>query len=465
MPSSSRRAVFVLLAVACWCRVGGASEPDKVAKPFAGVREDSGAKVYLVHGDKKTFDVDLLPKMPKSLPKVSDSSEFAGIREVSLEEALPRTWKKEEALSQLEFRFALANTLNVKQSDGFLRALLSRRPDLVGLPFRMGTECRMTEEAAEAFGKAVAEVRGDEKAPLSGGTTATVAAAMQILGPRRVHRDVVESIAQVSEREATAALVRLALFSPDDLAREKAAMRLRVRREQDYTDALLEGLRYPLPSVARHAAEALIALERKDLLGKLVEVLETPDPRLATKAGSGLQMRELVRINHHRNCLLCHPPFQANVLLVNVSTASEERVKDQLERLEKMARKAEQALHVAMPSPSQPFASGADGYGRGPDDEHIRIRADATYLRQDFSAMLPVENADPWPHYQRYDFLVRNRTVDDVEAKEVADKLRPTREGEISPYHRAALFALREMTGLEATSAADWRRLLKLPKS
>jgi hypothetical protein len=87
-----------------------------------------------------------------------------------------------------------------------------------------------------------------------------------------------------------------------------------------------------------------------------------------------------------------------------------------------------------------------------------------TYLRQDFSAYLPVADAHPWPEMQRYDFLVRERKLTDQEAKTYADSLEPrAEEGVVAPHRRTALAALREMTGKDTEPTAQaWRKLLKL---
>jgi hypothetical protein len=458
-PSLGRMLLAATMGAVC---LGiAAAETAKPSKPFEVTHDDDGTKVFVVHGKQESFDVDLLPPAPKSLPRIISTTDLSLVTEVSLEEALARNLSKAEAMSQIEFRFALVNTLNRKRTDGFLRELIARRPDLAGLPLRMGAECRMSEEQAEAFGTAVAEVRSERKAVHVASTAPSVAAAMQIFGPREEHHEMVGPISRVSDAAATVALVRLVLFSPDAKARESATAALKVRREQDYTEPLVAGLRYPLPIVARRAAEAVVRLQRQDLLPKMIEVLESGDPRLP----EGSKARELVRINHHRNCLLCHPPHETKMTIRVADPRSLERIEKTLKSADRMKRaESDQALHVPVPLPSVPFESGADRYGRSSDDEHIQIRADATYLRQDFSAMLPVEDAAPWPMSQRFDFVVRTWTVTEAEAKDLADKLRPHGEGEISPYHRAALFALRELTGLEATSPSEWRRLLKLPR-
>jgi hypothetical protein len=73
-------------------------------------------------------------------------------------------------------------------------------------------------------------------------------------------------------------------------------------------------------------------------------------------------------------------------------------------------------------------------------------------LRQDFSEPLTVEHPGPWPYYQRFDFCVRTRRLSQAEWAEM------TRRPAANPQREAILFALRELTGLDAggTSAA-WR--------
>jgi hypothetical protein len=94
----------------------------------------------------------------------------------------------------------------------------------------------------------------------------------------------------------------------------------------------------------------------------------------------------------------------------------------------------------------------------------ILVRVDVTYLRQDFSTMQPVVDANPWPERQRFDFLVRTRELTEDEATAYRDKLKPREPGEFSPYQRAALAALRELTGRDTEPTPEaWRRLLKLP--
>src|SRR5262249_7971657 len=88
------------------------------------------------------------------------------------------------------------------------------------------------------------------------------------------------------------------------------------------------------------------------------------------------------------------------------------------------------------------------------------VRADVTYLRQDFSLMLRVPDAAAyrWPEMQRYDFLVRTRPATEIEIHRFqAGQASPA----LSEHHQAVLFALRRLTGHDAPlTAAEWRATL-----
>ena len=115
---------------------------------------------------------------------------------------------------------------------------------------------------------------------------------------------------------------------------------------------------------------------------------------------------------------------------------------------------------VPLPSQELPIPNSPNG-GYDNSIPDILVRIDVTYLRQDFSVKLPVSGADPWPEMQRFDFVVRSREVTEQEAQAYREQLEPRQPGVLSPYHRAALFALREMTGLDtAPTAQAWRKLL-----
>ena len=287
--------------------------------------------------------------------------------------------------------------------------------------------------------KSQKEARCDQRELM---TLTRIAALSQILMPMtEMHPGLAKYLSTVSHVEATRALARLAIFSADEDARKAAVEALKVRRERDYTEILVDGLRYPWPTVARRAAEAITKLERKDLLPQLIDVLEQADPRAPVtqnvKGKSVPVLREMVRVNHHRSCLLCHAPGNTGKVSADAVTAE-------------------------VPVPGQPLNPPSGGYNTSQPE--ILVRVDVTYLRQDFSALLAVADANPWPEMQRFDFLVRTRVLSDEEATTYRDKLKLREPGEFSPYQRAALAALRELTGRDTEPTPEaWRRLLKLP--
>jgi hypothetical protein len=300
-------------------------------------------------------------------------------------------------------------------------------PDAFWSQYR--TLCAQEDNATSKLGQSL-----QEQALL-----ARIAALMQVLAPDSVamRKGLVQYLASISHAEATRALAKLAIFSAEDEVRNPAIEALKVRREKDYTEILLRGLRYPLPAVAKRTTDAMIKLERADLVPELVSFLEEPDPRAPTIKEMGEKkvavVRELVRINHHRNCLMCHAPAVPNEVSPQVTTAE-------------------------VPRPDQPLPFPSDGYSNSIPD--ILVRLDVTYLRQDFSIMQPVADAHPWPEMQRFDFLVRNREL----TTEEATAFPAAKAGVLSPYQRVTLAALRELTGRDTAPTPDaWRKLLDMP--
>jgi hypothetical protein len=166
---------------------------------------------------------------------------------------------------------------------------------------------------------------------------------------------------------------------------------------------------------------------------QLVNFLDEPDPRapVVTRFDNRTVpvVRELVRINHHRNCLLCHAPGTDN-----------------------------NTVSGAVPLRDQPLPPPSQYYQFGPGI--IVVRADVTYLRPDFSVMQRVPDAKPWPEMQRFDFVVRTRPLSFKEA-EAYHRTNKSRLPGPSANHRAALTALRGLTGLDTeANAAAWRRAL-----
>jgi hypothetical protein len=417
----------------------------------------------------------------------------------------------EDATKNIAHQIAKINHLNSKKTDGFVLALRDQRPDLSGLPFAMGDACRTKGERNKQFALAAATVR--RALPRSTGTVpslslsvpggltgsavgstrpavpasatpttaaeepppgkhfweqyrktceeedrqlsnidrvqcehvtlARIAALMQVLAPEgpELRLGLVKYLAGISHAEATRALARLAIFSAEDEVRRAALDALKVRRERDYTEILIQGLRYPLPAVAQRAADAVAKLERSDLVPQLVDLLDEPDPRAPVMQEVEKKkvpvVRELVRVNHHRSCLMCHSPGNKETVSPDTLTAQ-------------------------VPVPGEPLATPSQGYANSVPD--LLVRVDVTYLRQNYSLMQAVEDANPWPEMQRFDFLVRSRVLTEEEAQTYQAKLDKREPGQLSPYNRAVLTALRDLTGkdVEPTGKA-WRKLLEKP--
>ena len=405
--------------------------------------------------DPNTSIEDLLPKPPPRKrivgPVLSDDLALTPevMFQARIEETIARGTPAERIARQLE----KIRQVDVAKRDAFMTLLLQNRDDLSGLPFTLGDNCRMSREYVTTFSAVVSHVRtpsrsaGRSTKPLADDDGASsfwsdfnftpqvnlksdvfnrarVAALMQVMAVEtaEMRLGLVKFLARVPHRESTIALARLAIFSAEPEVRDAAADALRVRPNQDYTDILLKGLRYPWPAVAKRSAALVTRLGRTDLIPELVALASADDPRMpAVKTVDGKQatiVRELVKVNHLRNCMLCHAPTDD----VNGTT-----------------------LSAPVPVPGESLPQPSVPYYQQQSFPELNIRFDATYLRQDFSAMLPVGDAKPWPEMQRFDFLVRERKLTVDEAKEYRAKL-TSKEGEASPYHQAAQTALRELT-------------------
>jgi hypothetical protein len=239
----------------------------------------------------------------------------------------------------------------------------------------------------------------------------------------------VELLSLIPGQEASVALAQRALFDLSAEVRENAVRALRNRPLEEFRQTLLEGLRYPWAPVNDHAAEALIAVRAKGVVPDLINLLDQPDPASSfpAESGKGQQVRELVRINHLSNCVLCHARSQTTTDLVR----------------------------GPVPDPQQPLPSIlSTPYYQG--DNGPFVRADVTYLRQDFSVAQPVSDPGPWPAFQRFDYVVRRRPLT-LEEEIFGKPVEPLS----GPQRRAVVFALRELTATDGgKTATGWRRRL-----
>lgn len=341
----------------------------------------------------------------------------------------------------------------------FTPNLLGGRPDLAGLPYRKGATCQLPKDKAtdlQNLSREMRSVLAEMLTPRGGWdpvephllaatlrknflsktkifTTvdeqrsfrevfrkeSSVATLMQML-PADENKDIrlvlVEQLAAIRHPSSSQALARLALFDVAPEVRTEAIQALSLRPRDDYREVLLSGFRYPWTPVADHAAEALVTLDDRGAIPGLRQLTSEPDPALPFRdpeQGNALVVREVVRINHFRNCVMCHA----------ASTSTDDLVRG------------------PVPDPARPLPPLFTYYGSMPGGDLV-VRADITYLRQDFSVAQPVEKSAPWPKMQRFDYLVRNRPLDPAET---ARRSRP--EPIDYPQREAVLYALRELSG------------------
>jgi HEAT repeat protein len=358
--------------------------------------------------------------------------------------ALDRTATRAESNALIKAAQVALATGNVNHERTL--AALDLRADLAGLPLRRGRACRLPRAAAAHFGECSADLRRNvsdstalrkqlsDSKPDKWLKVETVPVLMQMLMAEAsaVREVLVEQLSRIKGKQASVALAQLTLFDLSPTVRSRAINELATRDAKDYQHALLRGFGHPWPVIADHAAEALVALKSKEAVPPLVKLLAKPDPRSPYRKDDTDRffVKEVVRVNHLGNCLLCHPPSFNE--------------KDKIRGL--------------IPSTNEPLVSGQQVpvyYAAKPGG--LFVRADITYLKQDFSVMLPVAKPGKWPAVQRFDFFVRERlaTPHDLQAALVRKKAGS------HEHQESMFFALRELTGRDlGPKAADWRELI-----
>jgi hypothetical protein len=402
------------------------------------------------------------------------------VPEVSLQPATAAEGKtttaaRKAALRELE-------TVVKNDGEGFLRRFVARRPDLATLPFQDEERCRLDQAAAKKLQAASRDLRDlltsalrlADRPPQTDSTTLpgptagshprALYAASAIChhlksGPHRLDSNYLPTLEQILSGEAASlrlalalhlqyppdtaeaarVLVRRALFDTSAEVRQAAIAGLHAIAPAKYLPLVLDGLRYPWAPVNFHAAEVLVTVRAEGVVPELLKLLDGPDPYEPfemDKDGKRVTVRrELVRLNHHSNCLLCHAP----------SFDEKDFVRGPVPDPSRMLPPSLSAVYYG--------ASGSRG---------LFVRADVTYLRQDFSEVQQVENPGNWPKLQRFDFLVRVRPLTDDEAAARRGREHFVGPPELPASRRATLLALQELTGLDGgLTAASWERALR----
>ena len=92
---------------------------------------------------------------------------------------------------------------------------------------------------------------------------------------------------------------------------------------------------------------------------------------------------------------------------------------------------------------------------------HSFVRVDITYLKQDYSVILPGQESGPFQGRQRYDLFVRERFSTSADLEVAVAR----HNAGLTPQQKAVAFALRELTGEAAgPGAANWRRFSRIHK-
>jgi hypothetical protein len=358
--------------------------------------------------------------------------------------------------------------------------LLEVVPDAGGLPLRMGSACELSSHQAatldalsrklrvytnvllapDAEGKRpeptafreklTKEMRGKRPEWVRAEAIPTL---MQMLmhEERPIRQILIDVLAEIPGRQSTIALAQRAVFDLDREVRASAVAVLKGRAAEDFRPVLLKALRYPWAPAAEHAAEALVGLDDRQAVPQLVVMLKQPDPAgpQSLKKDHAI-LQEVVRTHHLTNCILCHPPSQNGsepvlgqdpVLTLTASTPGQ----------------ASAARRLQGTPGSHSYGQGSRGGGS--NQVPALIRGDVTYLRQDFSVLLPLPPRGPGPlaaPTQRFDYIVRTRVVPPKELVLLKTNADPT----AYPQRESVLFALRELTGKDVgTTTIAWQEL------
>ncbi|MEQ8787201.1 MAG: HEAT repeat domain-containing protein [Pirellulaceae bacterium] len=368
------------------------------------------------------------------------------------------------SVTELEIgRRTLDSLMRTSSDDGRLQAMVARLDDIQGLPFRWGDECHSDADQTKMLTSVPAVVRRMQtlEQSLGAGGDANTQMLKQALSRSVVHLledddwngpEAVPALEQVFQvegpeirlalvrrlgaidcKKSTEALVRRALYDLDADVRTEAVEQLAWRSSDDYLDLLMAGFRYPWDPVAWNAAEALVQLEAREVIPELLHLLEAPDPRDPYVNDQGnWAVKELVAVNHLKNCQLCHTQ--------SVATSD--------------------PLRGVVPIPEQRLPQI---YYASQNKSFQFVRADVTYLKQDFSLVQEVRNHGPWPEKQRFDYIVRERELRGEEAPALSGTpsggLEDAKRKKDYAQRRAVLFALQRLSGVEPPAVASSRDL------
>ena len=343
-----------------------------------------------------------------------------------------------------------------KQNEPFepLQDILEDRPDLKGLPLVMGEECRLNKQDAKIqsdvsrrLGRLLATFDSFGNRNLGNDTTSrrqivahTVESCCRRAGKQNLSQllvtldqmmqidhtplvlDVIENLRVANTDTAIELLAKRAKFDLRPEVRFSATQALKELPREKYRNVLLKGFEYPWFAVAQHSAEALVRLDDTQAVPDLVELLKRHKSLTSIEEDGKFFQKEVVAVNHLRNCLLCHAPSMSNF----------------------------DSSRGLVPDWERPLSRSYYQSSSG-----TFVRADVTYLTQDFSVVQPVKAPGLWPASQRFDYMVYKRPMSKKEAQRKVEK-------DLNEVHREAIvFALQSLTGEtpEDDSWETWSRI------
>lgn len=306
---------------------------------------------------------------------------------------------------------------------------VAARPDLEGLPLRLGDSCNLPPNEASTLMRVsrmslahrmrlnaaakVPEVMRKGQADAAATTLVEdTSAIVQVLQceEKDVRARMIKLLSLKDEEESRAAIADRALFDVSPEIRELAIHMLKLEPAEAVRKRLVDGFDHVWKPVAVNAANALVELDDELSLDDLRSKLNVPGPHSPYKDANGRwKIRELVRVNHLRNCLMCHAP------VVDKS----------------------QSFAAIVPEPGRELPRMY--YGDGSPS----VRPDVTYITQDFSVMHELRDQKPWPDRQRFDYFVRERTLDQAEVNSRRDEWT-----ERESFRKQAIqYAIRKLSG------------------
>lgn len=368
-------------------------------------------------------------------PKAIDSETFAlklrEVREIGLDH-LPR-----QIATNSIFKLAESITHPI---EGYV----SENPDFSGLPFRLGNDCLSSTERVRNLGTHAAALKS---LPSSNGALSSyvqhgirketkdlesvVPAAYQILQSESTESrfQLVQICKDCDDVESTLNLAKLAVYDRSKVVRDEAITALKTKSPDVYRDELHKALRYPFQPIVQNAAVAIAELELTDSVPLLRAMLDEPAPdcpQYAETDSSKKYVRELVRIKHFANCALCHAP----------------------------SKMASDSLRGVVPTYGKEIPEAY--YLESSGTVSYSIRADVTYLKQDFSIKYTVIDDSKWPSQMRFDFVTRIRPATSEEYNSAS-----ARDDDNLEFKKPLVFALRRLNEIDhGDSVEAWKENL-----